>query len=1009
MKKKSKKIQNKIIEDDRGQWAHPGKVTKIKSNRITMKGVKTPLIGISDEGDVQMMYPEQEYQFKGKNVTEIPLAQFGDYIPKANTYQLTNAPINPNLGGMIQPVDNPTPSGNGKGNFLNKIGGPNALMQGIGAFAGGMKEGNEGGPSAGQRAVGQFGPVGAAISQVSQIGVNLFGDKNTMFNQTGKALFDPSAALSNKDFNLGQKLYGTINPFAAGRMNYEIQEKKDFQESELKRLTAEANSFQDPMARKYTRPEDNIIDPNTVGSSYGTGTSFLQQGGEVPQMKESGELQTLWGGNSKAVSYNPFLPDEGESIEFRGQSHNNGGIGVSFGGNKVEVEDGEPAVKLENGDNLTVFGNMKIPNYGVSEIEDPKAKGKKFKTYVSSLNKEEQKINKVQEEGLKLINESDQGDTFEKLSFASGKAMFEGTNMKLKSIAQKKQAAANVQKALLDTAEEFNLDSEALSNGKIKKMKASKKTVQDGGVLSGIFGGKKNKNMSSTTGLPLPEFNQDGTIGSRGNLGLAPGYEEGMAAGSYEPFKAVNRAYQSGSAKPGESEEQYALREMQKWVKKQTPEQLEEMNWNYKTPEDQMSLFMTRQGTRPYVKIEDPNAPVKHGNVLGRMAGFKKGGSISKAQNGTNDLSSNQIQDDLVWPNLNLNFNIPEALQRPETPLYDPFLTRHISSDKLQKDLMSNPFESRIPSATRPSAPISVSEEGVPIYSSEFSHSTNYLNNDPYAPREDGLADLKDNTKKGKGKNFDVIQGINTLLPYFRPSNQKDLDPNQLAGEHYALATNQLEGVQAQKYSPLLEQTSDVSFQDQLNANQADFNSLKRLTGNNPSAQAALSAQKYKANSQVLGEQFRINQTQKMDTFNKNRQVLNDATLKNLQILDQQYVRQEGAKSRTKATNQAALNSISSKIAQNKLENRTLGMYENLYNYRFGNKGYAWNMNGVQQWNTNAQNLPVVEGAEDQKLTEIESKSVRKNQAGIPLGSTERKTTVKKDKNGGIVRSFKKY
>lgn len=75
-----------IIKDDRGQWAHPGEITKINSNRITMKGVPYPVLGISDEGDTQMMYPEQEYKFKGKKVTEIPLNKksTGGWLDKYN-------------------------------------------------------------------------------------------------------------------------------------------------------------------------------------------------------------------------------------------------------------------------------------------------------------------------------------------------------------------------------------------------------------------------------------------------------------------------------------------------------------------------------------------------------------------------------------------------------------------------------------------------------------------------------------------------------------------------------------------------------------------------------------------------------------------------------------------------------------------------------------------------------------------------------------------------------------
>jgi len=73
--------QGGVIEDDMGQWAHPGKVTKINSNQITMKGVPYPVLGISDTGHQQMMYPGEEYKFKGKKVTEFPMAQNGKRTP----------------------------------------------------------------------------------------------------------------------------------------------------------------------------------------------------------------------------------------------------------------------------------------------------------------------------------------------------------------------------------------------------------------------------------------------------------------------------------------------------------------------------------------------------------------------------------------------------------------------------------------------------------------------------------------------------------------------------------------------------------------------------------------------------------------------------------------------------------------------------------------------------------------------------------------------------------------
>jgi len=70
-----------VIKDDMGQWAHPGEITEIGSNRITMQGVPYPVLGISDTGDQQMMFPGEEYKFKGKKVTEFPMAQDGTMTP----------------------------------------------------------------------------------------------------------------------------------------------------------------------------------------------------------------------------------------------------------------------------------------------------------------------------------------------------------------------------------------------------------------------------------------------------------------------------------------------------------------------------------------------------------------------------------------------------------------------------------------------------------------------------------------------------------------------------------------------------------------------------------------------------------------------------------------------------------------------------------------------------------------------------------------------------------------
>ena len=247
---------------------------------------------------------------------------------------------------------------------------------------------------------------------------------------------------------------------------------------------------------------------------------------------------------------------------------------------------------------------------------------------------------------------------------------------------------------------------------------------------------------------------------------------------------------------------------------------------------------------------------------------------------------------------------------------------------------------------------------------------------------------------EGQEDKFDWMTLANQILPYVRPTDAESLDPRQLAGEMYALSTNQVEPVDAQLFQPQLSTPYDISLQDQLNANQSDYRAAQRMIGYNPAAQAMLNAQKYQANQQVLGEQFRMNQAMKDQTYRENRSLLDQANLQNLQILDQQYGRQQQALSNTKATTQAALNSIASKYAQNQLENRQLQTYENLYNYRFDPRFRAMNMNPLAQWTTEAT------GPTSSQMQEMFREYEKQNPEKFKKGSDYRK-------NGGLVQAIK--
>jgi hypothetical protein len=166
----------------------------------------------------------------------------------------------------------------------------------------------------------------------------------------------------------------------------------------------------------------------------------------------------------------------------------------------------------------------------------------------------------------------------------------------------------------------------------------------------------------------------------------------------------------------------------------------------------------------------------------------------------------------------------------------------------------------------------------------------------------------------------------------------------------YALSQNQEEPVYAQTYNPLLSQATSISLQDQLNEITSQARSAERMAQGNPAALAMIASQAAEAKNKVLGEQFRMNQGEQQRVMETNRQTMNDAQMKNLAIFDQQQQRAAQARSNTKAQAITALNSISDKIAKNKLENRELSISENLYNYRFTPNGVAYNINAPQSF-----------------------------------------------------------
>lgn len=260
------------------------------------------------------------------------------------------------------------------------------------------------------------------------------------------------------------------------------------------------------------------------------------------------------------------------------------------------------------------------------------------------------------------------------------------------------------------------------------------------------------------------------------------------------------------------------------------------------------------------------------------------------------------------------------------------------------------------------------------------------------------------------------------------PSAARPLDFRQILPEVVAGFQNQVEPVQMQQFTPQLFQPYQVSFQDSLNDNQTSFNALGRLMQSNPEALATLAGQKYAADNKVRGEEFRTNQQIETDVVNKNISLLNDAEMKNLGLADQQYTRQAQAKSNTKVLNNEILNSITSKIKQNELEQQTTRLYENLFNYRpdeamkltymgarpedllnWAGAGGATNTTATTKQTTDARgNVQKTETTTPSTLdTILKQQQVQQNNFNLPQFVGDKYQPFKKKANGGIIKGYK--
>lgn len=183
-----------------------------------------------------------------------------------------------------------------------------------------------------------------------------------------------------------------------------------------------------------------------------------------------------------------------------------------------------------------------------------------------------------------------------------------------------------------------------------------------------------------------------------------------------------------------------------------------------------------------------------------------------------------------------------------------------------------------------------------------------------------------------------VVQPQIPMLNFQRPIDDESLGANQLLGEYYAMATNQVQPVQAQGFQPRLRTPYDISLQDMKNDVISQSRALQRnpVLQDNPAALTLAQAPMYEALNKINAEEFRQNQAMRDTVYSGNLQAINQAKLTNLGIFDKQADRQAQAAASTRTQGIDILSSISDKYAQNKRDNAMRKVYANMYpTYRY--------------------------------------------------------------------------
>ena len=650
------------------------------------------------------------------------------------------------------------------------------------------------------------------------------------------------------------------------------------------------------------RLENEVTAKNTKEMAYGSVApaiqagfaSHVKNGGKVPAyrsggnmrgdyvspnpsaldtMKMGGNLKTLWGGKAETVSYNPYAG--GESIQFKGNSHDY--RDPSTGQTGIGVAYGDDAKKMSMGGDITSNASVEVENEPAQEIDDSLVVYGDMKIpeeYISEIGDERAKGKKYKNYVANVLNKDEAS-----INRTQAKVADLGLESDDTVFGQLERRTADV---VLKGAD-MKLKNIAEKKSILADLQeAMNETFDDYGIKANEFINKRKL-------VEDPMRIENAKYGARLKMG-----KDGVETTGNE---TTNPPSLNDFDK-----KQIPLTDM-------TVEELKAAG--YKVDANNSNVYIRRNPeTNTTEAVEMSGSSLGYtpeGQAIDPKTSFAGG----VTQKDYDTLKENNPWFD--WDKTDPNKMVTYKGKKVSSAIL-----------KFQKEFNKRAKEAGIDPVKVDGIFGQETRDAVFTPAKEAEEVTNYTEEKVMVGDTDTTTETTTVAPKGN-----IGPGVN----FNNSPEDQSLDKNQLLGEYYAMATNQVQPVQAQGFQPQLRVPYDISLQDMRNDVTSQSRAMQRnaTLQNNPAALALAQAPTYDALNKINAEEFRQNQAMKDNVYSGNQATLNDAMLKNLGIYDQQADRQAQAAANTRTQNIDILNSISDKYSKNKLENVMNKVYANMY------------------------------------------------------------------------------